>query len=202
MSDKYIATQSKSGILLHLDRCIRRITKSYNFNYHDKNEFILNKYDKIDCRFKTESAIYKKSIANKIIMDSDTWCIYESAIGQVLESISEVNSQIKYNTFNGITGMDFNFCNFNDADDDYDENGQMKNDVLLDEITDRLIEYMCENQYPKEDDIICRYVARHLEKEGYYTKDNSQDAIEVVIDESTENMKSIMKQWANSSERA
>ena len=202
MSDKYIATQSKSGILLHLDKSVRRMAKSYNFNYHDKIEFILNKYDEIDCRFKTESAIYKKSIANKIIIDSDSWCIYESAIGQVLESISGVNGQIQYNTFNGITGMDFSFCNFNDADDNYDENGQMKPDVLLDEITDRLIQYMCENQYPREDDIICRYVARHLEKEGYYIKDNSQDTIKVVIDESTENMKSIMKQWANGSERA
>lgn len=159
-------------------------------------------YSEYDCRFTGESVIYKQTIARKIVLDDDSWCINESAIGQILESISELPGNEKYQIFNEITGMSFEFHNYNDNDDDYDENGQLKEDILYDEITDRLVEHMCENQYPKENHTICRYVERYLEKEGYYTKDNSQEIIEVVIDESTEKMKSIMKQWANGSERA
>ena len=204
MNDKYIATQSKSSILLHLDRTVRHTANGHNghLNYYEKQQFILDMYSEYDCRFTGESVIYKQTIARKIVLDDDSWCINESAIGQILESISELPANEKYQIFNEITGMSFEFHNYNDNDDDYDENGQLKEDILYDEITDRLVEHMCENQYPKENHTICRYVERYLEKEGYYTKDNSQEIIEVVIDESTEKMKSIMKQWANGSERA
>lgn len=201
MNDKYVATQSKSGILLNLDKNVLNMVNSFKPNYYDRQKMLVDKYNEIDCRFKSESAIYKQAIARKIVLDDDSWCINESAIGQILESISELPANEKYRIFSEITGTDFAFSNFDDNNDDYDNNGQLKDDILLDEITDRLVEYMCENQYPKEDDIMCRYIARYLEKEGYYTKDNSQEIIEVVIDESTENMKSIMKQWANGSER-
>ena len=80
----------------------------------------------------------------------------------------------------------------------FSESGSYEYDELLKEMTDRLMRYMCNGQSPREDNILCHYVANYLSEHGYFVKDNEE--IKVSIDQNTEKMKSIMKQWANGSE--
>ena len=192
MNDEYVATQSKSGILLHLDKSIKLMEKACDLNYYDKQCFVIDKYNEINCRFKEESPKYLIAVANKANMDSDDWCIYESAIGQILESFKDYCAADAYSKFSEITGTDFDYCMFS-------ESGSYEYDELLKEMTDRLIRYMCNGQNPRKDSILCHYVASYLSEHGYFVKDDK--VIKVSIDQNTEEMKSIMKQWANSSER-
>ena len=214
MSDEYLATQSKNSIIDNTNTAImRKATKlegDLDMNLIQKNEWIVNEYDRIDCRWKNDQPAYHISKQTIDSFNSESWFVYEACIMEVLESLKsnediwETNGDIINSEVIQITGTSgFNVYNCYDDDD-----GTLNWYKVEEMIKDRLTKYYIVLARNTEDDEclrkeFCSYTREYLIKIDILENEVLKDKQTLDTTESSDaKMMELMKTWAESSERS
>ena len=101
LTDEYIATQSKSAIIDNVQDIIRwKIQASSYLNIIEKNQLIVDEFEKLDCRWKEEYHMYQDALNALAVVNTEQWFIYEAIILEIISKAKSLFISMQENSSN------------------------------------------------------------------------------------------------------
>ena len=197
-SDEYVSTQSKSGVIDRTRLILRRHARVMDLNYLEEAEYAVSALDKIECQFRNSSSYYSQMLNRINIIDTEYHYKVEALIFLILEHCMDSHNSGKSlndisNEISTITGNGISYYNYMMDDGTCDMDKVWDNTIFV------LYHWYITNGNVYDAEINCDYTNAWLESKGYIEKVKEEPA--VIDEDNTADMKELMKQWAQSSER-